>query len=189
MPTFRKRAAAMSLRPAATNGELGLKQRLCLFHNTSMPAEEALALDVAQITAELLLEKGVKASNIAAAGLGPAALHAMGVREPTTLRSMGFTALYLADAVFASEANSAYGGPSVIDAFLISASDAVCIAGSDAVGILGVTTEQLMAVGAPAHTAMSCSVVTPRMPTASLPAMQTASEALIRKASMTLGPP
>ena len=145
----------MSLRPAATNGELGLKQRLCLFHNTPMPAEEALALDVAQITAELLLEKGVKASNIAAAGLGPAALHSMGVREPTTLRSMGFTALYLADAVFASEANSAYGGPSVIDAFLISASDAVCIAGSDAVGILGVTTEQLMAVcaGAPTEAA------------------------------------
>lgn len=145
----------MSLRPAAKSAELDLKQRLCLFHNTSTSAEEALALDSAQITAELLVERGVKASNIAAAGLGPGALHAMGVRDAATLRTMGFTALYLADAVFASEANSAYGGPSVIDAFLVSASDAVCIAGSDAVGILGVTAEQLMAAcaGAPTEAA------------------------------------
>jgi hypothetical protein len=143
-PLLRKSASAMSSRPAAPSGELNLKQRLCLFHNTSMSAEEALALEDEQLTGALLVEKGVKVSNIAAAGMGPVALHGMGVHDAQTLRAMGFTALYLADAVFASEANSAYGGPSVIEAFLVSASDAVCIAGSDAVGILGVTTQQLM---------------------------------------------
>lgn len=141
----------MASRPSVNSGELTLKQRLCLFHNTAVTAEEALALEDDRLTGAFLVEKGVKASNIAAAGLGPVALHAMGVSDAQMLRAIGFTALYLADSVFASEANSSFGSKSVIDAFLISASDAVCLAGSDAVTILGVTTQQLMeaCAGAP----------------------------------------
>lgn len=142
----------MSLRPALQPGTLTLRQKLCLFHQTSVNAEEALALDEEQLTGSFLASKGVRASNISAAGLGPVALHGMGVTDAQHLRAMGFTALYLVDSKFASEANTAYGGPSIIDAFLVSASDAVCLAGSEACNILGVTTEQLMAACAAAPT-------------------------------------
>ena len=131
---------------------ISTRQRLFIFHETGISAEEALALEDEQLTAALLIEKKVKASNIAAAGVGPRLLKSIGVEDPKDLRIMGFDSLYLADGKFASEANAAYGADAVREAFLISASDAVSIAGTDAVGMLGITANDLLAVCAGAPT-------------------------------------
>ena len=128
------------------------KIRLCLFHNTECSAEEALSLEEKQITAELLVSKGVKASSIVAAGVGPKLLKRMGFADCASLRKLGFDSLYLADSSFASEASAAFGSKDVTQAFLTGASDAVAIAGTDAVEILGIHTQELLAVCAGAPT-------------------------------------
>lgn len=139
------------MRPPALEERLSAKMRLCLFHNTTCSAEEALALEETQITADLLLSKGVKASNMATAGIGPKMLKLMGVVDCAFLRKLGFDSLYLSDTKFASEANAAYGSKDVVQSFLVGASDAVAIAGTEAVDILGIHTQDLLSVcaGAP----------------------------------------
>ena len=104
-----------------------------------------------EINGALLLSKGVTASNVGAAGLGPLALHEMGVEDPEALRRLGYTAMHLTDAKIASEASTAYGGRRVVEAFLVGASDAVALAGSEAVSILGVEMEDMLqaCAGAP----------------------------------------
>lgn len=145
----------MSVRPAASEELLTTKQRLCVFHNTAMSAEDALALSEEDMNHELLTSSRVKAENLAAAGVGPRILKQMGVPNAEALRKMGFDALYLADSKFATEATTAFGADDVVDAFLVSASDAVSIAGSDAVSILGIGTEELLkaCAGAPTEAA------------------------------------
>lgn len=143
---------AMSMRPPVPEETFSAKMRLCLFHNTECTAEEALALDEKNITAELLVAKGVKASNMATAGVGPRLLKQMGVEDCSSLRKLGFDSLYLADTKFVSEANGAFGSKDVIHAFLAGASDAVAIAGTEAVDILGIHAQDLLAACAGAPT-------------------------------------
>ena len=126
------------------SGGVTPRQRLILFADTELSADKALALPDEQLTAGLLIEQGVKASSIMAAGIGPRQLHKMGVSDADTLRRMGFDPLYLVDARFCSEANATFGAASVKATFLCSASDAVCLAGSAAVAILGISTGELL---------------------------------------------
>ena len=143
MPTDGSGAGMRRARQAA--GEVvSARQRLLLFSDSGATAEEALGFSDEELNAGLLIERGVKPSCIAAAGIGPAKLCEMGVADAATLRGMGFDPLYLVDPRFCMEANSAFGAAEVKAAFLSSASDAVCLAGSDAVQILGITGEELL---------------------------------------------
>lgn len=117
-----------------------------------MTAEAALALEDSDITYDVLASNGIKAKNLAAAGIGPKRLKTMGVENASRLRSLGFDALYLADPRFASEANAAFGSEETKQAYLQSASDAVAIAGTDAMDLLGITTVDLLAACAGAAT-------------------------------------
>jgi hypothetical protein len=133
----------------ATDG-LSMRQRLCLFHG-KLSAEEALSLQAADLTADLLIRQCVHPSNVIAAGLGPRALRELGFADARQLRALGFDALHLADSKFAAEANAAFGADNVREAFVESASDAVCVAGSEAVPLLGISTNDLLlcCAGAP----------------------------------------
>ena len=135
--------------------ELGARQRLFLFHGTTMSAEDVLSMPDSEFTYSLIKEKGVKAANIAAAGLGPKKLRDMGLQTAEQLRELGFDALYLADPKFATEANACFGSDGVKGAFLKCASDAVALAGTDAMHILGLKTVDLLDVcaGAPTEAA------------------------------------
>ena len=136
----------MSTRTSSVQSDsIDTRQRLCIFHGTSVSTEEALAFVEEDITASLLLSKRVKAVNITAAGVGPRVLKSIGA-DTGTLRRLGFDSLFLSDCKFASEANSAFGAAEIKRAFLQSASDAVAIAGSDAVDMLGISTEELLEV-------------------------------------------
>lgn len=134
------------MRRAKQSGEEGIstRQRLLLFSDTGVAAEDALGFSDEELNAGLLIESGVKAGCIAAAGIGPSKLREMGVADAVTLRRMGFDPLYLVDSRFCTEANAAFGAFDVKAAFLSSASDAVCLAGSDAVHILSITAEELL---------------------------------------------
>lgn len=127
-----------------TEAVVTTRQRLLLFNDTAVAAERALSFTDDELTAGLLVQHGVMAGSIAAAGIGPAKLRDMGVADAGTLRRMGFDPLYLVDSRFCTEANSVFGAVEVKEAFLSSASDAVCLAGSDAVHILGITAEELL---------------------------------------------
>ncbi len=141
----------MSARPVLQDEMLNIRQRLALFHGTSVSAETALQFSDSEINAEFLRQGGVTVNNMTAAGVGPLLLKRMGVESASDLRDIGFDALHLSDTKFATEATSAYGADSVVDVFLQSASDAVAVAGSDAMDILGVSAQKLLEVcaGAP----------------------------------------
>jgi hypothetical protein len=141
----------MSVRPSESTG-LSTKQKLCLFHGTSVSAETVLGMDEEDITYDLIVSSGIKANNLAAAGIGPKRLKAMGVGDASKLRSLGFDALYLADPRFASETNAAFGSEETKRVYLQSASDAVAIAGTDAMVLLGITTNDLIEACAGATT-------------------------------------
>lgn len=128
------------------------KQRLLLFSDCGVAAEEALSFSNEALNAGLLIARGVKAASIVAAGIGPSKLRDMGVADALTLRRMGYDPLYLVDPSLCAEANAAFGAADVKHAFLSSASDAVCLAGSDAQQILGISAEELLDACAGAST-------------------------------------
>lgn len=140
----------MSVRKETTQS-LDVKQRLTLFHNTSLSNADALGLDDDAINFDLLVRHGVTALNIATANVRILALKRRGVDDVTKLRRLGFDALHLVDPVLCADASAAYGAKAVIDCFLVAPQDAVALAGSDAVAILGLGNEELLAVcaGAP----------------------------------------
>ena len=97
--------------------ELSAKQRLCIFHGTSVTAERALGIDQASMTFDLLRESKVTAENLVAAGVGPRKLKAMGMTNMDSMRDMGFDALHMADPRFVSECVTAFGSESVLSTF------------------------------------------------------------------------
>ena len=143
---MRTDASGAEMRRAKQTSEewISTRQRLLVFSDTGVAAEEALGFSDEELNAGLLIERGAKASSISAAGIGPEKLRDMGVADAPTLRRMGFDPLYLVDSRFCTEANAAFGAINVKTAFLCSASDAVCLSGSDAVQILGITAEELL---------------------------------------------
>ena len=126
------------IRVASKDPSTCIRSRLALFHGTSVNAERACGYDENEITYQLLLESGVKALNLFAAGVGPQMLVKIGSTGASDLRKFGFDALHLTDGEFCNECSTVYGRDDVVDAFLVSASDAVALSGSEAMHILGV---------------------------------------------------
>lgn len=141
----------MSVRKSVEQA-LSVRQKLALFYGSGLSAEKTLTTPDNEITFDMLLTNGVKAVNICAAGVRPLLLKQHGVVNASQLRRLGFDALHLVDAVYATEACAAYGAREVIEAFLQTPADAVVLAGSDAIGTLGVTVQELMEVCAGAPT-------------------------------------
>ena len=142
----------MSLRHAADDS-LSTRQKLTLFHGTAISAESALALDDDSIRFEYMIENGVRAVNITAAGLRPLKLKQnFAVDSASKLRRLGFDALHLVDPVICEEANAAFGADDVLATFLVAPQDAVALAGTEAVRILNVSVERLLEVCAGAPT-------------------------------------
>ena len=136
---------------------LSAKQRLALFHNTSVPAERAISMNESEMTFELFLSAGVRALNISSAGIGPHALKTrFDVQNASQLRRLGFDSLHLVDPIFCNEANAAFGAEAVTNAFLDAPQDAVAVAGSQALETLNVSLTTLLeyCAGAP-HEALA----------------------------------
>lgn len=131
---------------------LDVRQRLALFHGTSVNAEQALSMSNEEITFDLLIQCGCKAINIVVAALRPMHLKKYGVTEAAQLRRLGFTALYLVDPAFCHDACGAYGAEAVVDAFVTEPGAAVVLAGTEAVTILGIKTKKMLEVCAGAPT-------------------------------------
>ena len=131
--------------------ELTQKQRMLLFHTTSLPVHERLTIPDAEINVALFLRIGARSVHLSSANLGPLALHARGVEDAATLRRLGFDSLSLVDRVFATEAAAAFGADAVKASFLLEPHDAVAVAGCDAVHILNLTVDDLvqLCAGAP----------------------------------------
>jgi hypothetical protein len=124
---------------------LTLKQRLTLFHNTSVAADRAIGMPESEMTFDLFIKSGVRALNISSAGIGPHALKTrFDVVEASQLRRLGFDSLYLVDPIFCNEANAAYGADALISAFIESPQDAVAVAGTEAIVTLNLTTTTLL---------------------------------------------
>lgn len=123
---------------------MNIRQRLALFHGSSISAAEGLAMEHPEITFDLLMRSGVRANNLITAGQGPTALLARGALEASHLRKLGFDSLHLCDADFCNEASMAYGAGAVTGAFLVSAADAVNLAGTEAMHILDLQPRQLL---------------------------------------------
>ena len=140
----------MSVRMQAAGG-VTTRQRLALFHGTGVETERALAMSEGDLSFELFISNGVRATNLTIAELRPMALMRMGVDSASKLRRLGFDALHLTHAAFCSEANAAFGAEDVESAFLTTPADAVCVAGSDATHILNISTRKLLeyCAGAP----------------------------------------
>lgn len=145
----------MSLREKVDDqSTISLKQRLCLLHSV-FSAEEIVKLEPQAIRFQFMLENGVKAASIMAAGILPLRLKDMGAQDAFDLLRVGFDSLFLTDVRFVAEAVAAYGADQVKGAFLQCASDAVCVAGSDAVEKLDIGIEELLnlCAGAPIEAA------------------------------------
>ena len=97
-----------------------------------------------ELTFEYMLAHGVRALDVAAAGLGPLALKQRGANYAHDLRRLGFSALHLACPEFAHEIVLAFGADQVVGAFLISPRDAVSVAGSSVFSLLDVSVESLL---------------------------------------------
>lgn len=144
----------MSTRSVDTD-DLNTRQRLFLLHGVQMSAEDVLAMKETEFTYDFLKNKGIKATNIVMAGIGPSRLKKMGLETIEQLRQLGFDSLYMTDPKFASECNSCFGADKVVETYLQSASDAVALSGSDAMNILGINVIDLLNVCAGAPTEAS----------------------------------
>ena len=132
---------------------LTTRQRLALFHNTLLPAEEALSIPDEKITYDLLVRKNVTAVNLTAASVGFLRLKEIGCAEAAGARQLQFDALHLVDSTMAAEAVAAWGARDVVASFLKDGRDALALAGADASELLGLTTAKLLeaCVAAPAE--------------------------------------
>ena len=142
---------------------LNTHARLALFHGSSVTAEEALAMDEAEITFDLLMSRGIRGVHLLTAGQGPTALRARGAQTAAQLRLLGLDSVDLLDPDFCHEASMAYGAHAVANAFVVSPADAVNVAGSEAMHILDVDAARLLecCVGFPGEAAEVLAQLTP----------------------------
>ena len=140
------------------NEKLSVRQKLAMFHGTTISAEQALMMDEKDITYDMWTAHGVTALNLVTAELRPMTLKKFGLSNPQQMRRIGFDALHLTDPLFCNEANAAFGAESVIEAFLTTPSDAVALAGSEALTTLGISMQRLLEACAGAPTE-ACAVV------------------------------
>lgn len=125
---------------------LSTEQRLCIFYDTTFPSRDALALPVAELRFELMRRHGCSYQAIAAAGLRPRALHAMGFDSAKHFRQIGMDGLDLADWKVTCELVALFGANAVKAAFLTTASDAVAFAGTESARILQIGLDESLAL-------------------------------------------
>lgn len=149
--TWRKRRGGMSVRKALDT-DLNVRQKLTMFHGSSLGAEAVLSMQDDDINFDLMLKNHVTALNLTTAGVRPLELKRRGVVAAAQLRRLGYDALHLVDPVTCNEASAAFGASDVVLNFLCTPSDAVALAGSEAVTTLGISVEQMLAACAGAPT-------------------------------------
>lgn len=132
--------------------DLSVRQKLTMFHGSSLGAEAVLGTEDEAINFDLMLKSSVTALNLTTAGVRPLQLKRRGVTAAAQLRRLGYDALHLVDPVTCNEASAAFGAADVVLNFLCTPSDAVALAGSEAVTTLGISVEQLLSACAGAPT-------------------------------------
>ena len=125
---------------------LSTEQRLCIFYNTTLPSREALALPVDELRFELMRRHGCSYQAVAAAGLRPRALRAMGFVSAKHFRQIGMDGLDLADWKVTCELVGLFGAATVKAAFLTTASDAVSLAGTESARLLQIGLDESLAL-------------------------------------------
>lgn len=125
--------------------ELSDKERLHLFHKTTVSPIEALQYDDDQITFDMMLNTSATWANCYNANVGPAQLKARGAESAADLLKLGFDALHLIDEDFCNECIMTYGSDMVRDAFICTPRDAVSVAGEASMHMLHVTPHFLLA--------------------------------------------
>ena len=150
------------LPPAA--GALTRRQRLALAAETSLSAEDALAMADEEFTMGFFQAHGVRAAHLRVAKLNPLQLKARGVAGARDLRALEFNALDLSEPAFCASCIAAHGVDEVVDEFLITANDAVAVAGTAAVHQLKIGTGLLLLLcaGAPVEAASVLKLSLPR---------------------------
>lgn len=123
---------------------LAARERVALFHGTSITASEAIEMKDEEITYNFMLKAGVKCINIQVASLKPMALSRRGFETTESLRNFGFDALHMCDPSWCNEACLAYGQKELVNVFVVSASDAVAVSGSEAMAMLRITPNDLL---------------------------------------------
>jgi hypothetical protein len=107
-------------------------------------AESALALDESAFSHEFLVQNGVRAPLLTAAGITFAQLRAHGSDTLPKLASLGFDSLALTRPGVADELVRLYGATDVVETFLESPEDAANLAGERCLSELGVGTPLLL---------------------------------------------
>jgi len=125
---------------------LSTEQRLCIFYGTSLASADALALPLAELRFEAMRAHGCVYQAIAAAGLRPRALYAMGFESARHFRQVGMDALDLADWKVSCELVALFGAPAIKEAFLATASDAVAFAGTESARLLQIDLDESLAL-------------------------------------------
>ena len=150
------------LPPAA--GALTRRQRLALAAETSLSAEDALAMADEEFTMAFFQAHSVRAPHLRVAKLNPLQLKARGVARARDLRALEFNALDLSDPAFCASCIAAHGVDEVVNEFLITANDAVAVAGTAAVHQLKIGTGLLLLLcaGAPVEAASVLKLSLPR---------------------------
>ena len=131
---------------------LTARQRLILFSNTRVSAEEALTVPEKDITFDFLVQNDVTATHLLAACLRVLWLKQRGCTSARELRKLRFWSLHFSDSVFVADAVAAFGAEQIIAEFLTTPSDAVNLSAPGAVSALGLTPQKLLEATAGAPT-------------------------------------
>jgi len=126
--------------------ELSTKQRVSLVLETSLTAEQLLAMPDAEIDHAFLLREQVSPTLLRAAKITPLQLKHRGTRTAQQLADLGFVPLHLLASDWCRDAVAAYGASNLLDTFLQGPNDAVILAGSHAVEQLGINLGVLLLV-------------------------------------------
>lgn len=125
---------------------LSTEQRLCIFYGTTLASTDAVTMPLSKICFGAMRAHGCSYQAIAAAGLRPRALHAMGFESVRHFRQIGMDALDLADWKVSCELVALFGAPAVKEAFLVTASDAVAFAGTESGRLLQIELDESLAL-------------------------------------------
>ena len=129
---------------ACTGDALTLRQKVSLVVGTSLKAEALVDMQDDAIDFDFLVEHGVGASVLRAAGVTVPQLRQRGVDSMGKLARLGYTTLHLTEGSFCAECVSVFGADSVLSEYFCTASDAIVLAGSAAVPQLGLDTGMLL---------------------------------------------
>ena len=125
---------------------LTVKQRVSLVLETSLSAEQLLAMPDEEIDHAFLLKEQVSPTLLRAANITPLQLKHRGTRTATQLAELGFITLHLLTPEWCRDAIAAHGAAALLDTFLASPNDAVILANSQAVEQLGINLGVLLLV-------------------------------------------